>query len=97
MATHGHLPAKVKRGRAGKNERPEWPAEGGRGQSGQLAVGGAAAFVTPFGRKPARRAELPHPAAPVTDRLRCPPYQPVGAPVHEDQADGPTRAAQSPR
>ena len=45
--------------RAG-DERPSWPAAGVRGQSGGRAVGGAAAFVAPFGRKPtARRAAAP--------------------------------------
>jgi hypothetical protein len=53
------------------------------------ALGGAAAFVTPFGRKPTGRAELPRPAAPVTGRLRSPPHRPDAVPVGEDQADGP--------
>ncbi len=51
----------------------EWPTVGGRGQIGGLAVGGAAAFVAPYGRKPTGRAELPRPAAPVTGRVRYPP------------------------
>ena len=63
-----------------------WPAVGGRGQSRGRAVGGAAAFVAPFGRKPYRRAELPRPAAPVTGRMRYPPYLPGAAPDREDQA-----------
>jgi hypothetical protein len=86
-----------KREQAGRERyQSQWPAVGAGVRAGQLAVGGAAASVTPFGRKPAGRVELPRRAARVTDRIQCPPYRPGTASVHEHQADGFTRVAQSP-
>ena len=43
-----------------------------------------------------RRAELPRPAAPVTGRMRYPPYRPGAAPGGQDQAVSLARAAPSP-
>ena len=37
------------------NERAGWPAVGGRGSTGGLAVAGRQLFAAPFGRKPTRR------------------------------------------
>ena len=43
-----------------------------------------------------RRAELPRPAAPVTGRMRCPPYRPGATTVREDQAVSLARVAPTP-
>jgi len=43
-----------------------------------------------------RRAELPRPVAPVTGRMRYPPYLPGAAPGREDQAVSLARSASLP-
>ncbi len=48
----------------------------------------AAAFVAPYGRKPAGRSELPRPAAPVTGRVRYPPYRPMPRPAARTRPSG---------
>ena len=62
-----------------------WSTVGGRGQSGNAPL--AARQLSPRLRAEAlRRAELPRPAAPVTGRMRCPPYLLDAAPGDQDQA-----------
>ena len=63
------------------NERPGWPAVGGRGQSRAARRRRGGSFRRALRAEALRRAELPRPAAPVTGRMRSPPYLPGAAPV----------------
>jgi hypothetical protein len=57
-------------------------------------LGGALGAVT--ASADGRRAELPRPVAPVTGRMRYPPYRPDAAPGREDQAVTHAPVAPSP-
>jgi hypothetical protein len=79
----------------GSDERPGWPAVGGRGQIRGSAVGGRQ-LSSRLRTEALRRAELPRPAAPVTGRVRYPPYRSGAAPISGDQTVRHARAKQSP-
>ena len=70
----------------GGDEQPEWPAVGGRGQGRAARRRRCGSFRRALRAEALRRAELPRPVAPVTGRMRYPPYLPGAAPVREDQA-----------
>jgi hypothetical protein len=64
-----------------RDERPKWPAVNGRDQGRAAGRGRCGSYRHALRAEALRRAELPRPVAPVTGRMRCPPYLPVPRPM----------------
>ena len=92
----GHGAREAGAAKSWSDERSGWPAVGGRGQSRAARRWRCGSFRRALRAEALRRAELPRAAAPVTGRMRCPPYRPGAAPVREGQAVSPARVAPSP-
>jgi hypothetical protein len=73
-------------GNRGGDERPEWPAVGGRGQGRAARRWRCGSFRHALWAEAHQACRAAAPGGPVTGRMRCPPYQPGTAPIRKHQA-----------